>query len=241
MCVLLWCENGPLAKTTWSSSEFKPVLSGRWREILFCCLSRLQLLLSDANVHGSRHGKPIKKQQRRLLSSPLVLHGSLCLGGTTFCQLAHSLLNYSHLQRRVNLTDLWICSSSIPSCSSPELSSHMTRIRRSWLARTCKLVGKWGANHRGFRIWVWRCRENQNLKLEVETSTKASVCWGLSMFRLLLNYCHLMPLQHHLQTREWLKCWFICIWLENTTLKYVPMHTGPRWHRCSLFSLMFSC
>lgn len=44
VCVLLWCENGPLAKTTWSSLEFEPVLSGRWREILFCCLSRLRLL-----------------------------------------------------------------------------------------------------------------------------------------------------------------------------------------------------
>lgn len=121
--------------------------------VLLSQSSSAPLVSSDANVHGSRHGKPIKQQQRRLLSSPLVLHGSLCLGGMTFCQLARSLLNYSHLQRQVNLTDLCICSSSIPSWSSPELSSHMTGIRRSWLARTCKLIGKWGANHRGFRIW----------------------------------------------------------------------------------------
>lgn len=132
--------------------------------VLLSQSSSAPLASSDASVRGSRHGKPIKQQQRRLLSSPLVLHGPLCLGGATLCQLARGPLNYPHLQRRVNLTDLWIGSSAIPSWSSPELSRHMTRIRRSWLARTCESVGKWGANHRGVRI-VQRCGGESELKV----------------------------------------------------------------------------
>lgn len=52
--------------------------------VLLSQSSSAPLASSDANVHGSHQGKPIKQQQRRLLSSPLVLHGSLCLGGDDF-------------------------------------------------------------------------------------------------------------------------------------------------------------